>query len=758
MMRAKRINTLLVTMAALALVSCAKKSSDEAPQIAAKSESAADEPAASAPPAPPADEERARRPSARGPAPRKKLRKLLASGKKDKVADQVGGEKKEAELSVQTRSWFPETFLFRPLVVTDAAGQAEVVVRVPDRLTTWRVLALAHSRDGAQAGSVTSFLGTLPVYVEPVVPPVLRAGDVVRLPVNLVNTTAAPVTAALKVTAVGAQLTGGAERVTIAASGSAVRHVRLAATRPTKIRLLASLGTADAVVRTVDVIPLGRPVTRSVSGTLAAPRTLQLERAADANPQQGRVRLEVFPGALAILRSELSAATGRGGGLANEAFALLLAGKAPGLMRALGHKPAKAELSDLRDLTMVAMQRVVRRARVMNMTSATLLAEAATVHRDNPVLFRLGQRAVQHIERKQAPDGTCGGASGWTLQRLLVATADCVRAAAGKRKVAVRASGAFERNAERIKDPYTAAAVLSSSVVSDALAARLVKLVLAGIKTRKDGAKVVQVPRGVVRADGTRPGQVEASALAVLALHKTKGAPLADLGAAILAGYSPDRGWGDGRANLVCMQAALRLFRDPIPDKVVVTLSRDGQPVAEQVLTRERLREVLVLEAPAGKPGAGDQQWNITAKPAVPGLGFSLTLTDRVPWKKQQRGIGLELSVTPPTGLTVGRPATLAVRATAPAGKPLSVVVALPAGVQLDRKQLDKLVSATTLTRYKATDAKLTLHAPALPPAKLFAADVRVVPTLAGTLSSGASSLRVSGAVVHLPPAMWTIK
>ncbi len=61
-------------------------------------------------------------------------------------------------------------------MVTDESGQATVPVRVPDRLTRWRVLALAHSRSGAQAGAVTSFAGTLPTYVDPVVPAFLRTG------------------------------------------------------------------------------------------------------------------------------------------------------------------------------------------------------------------------------------------------------------------------------------------------------------------------------------------------------------------------------------------------------------------------------------------------------------------------------------------------------------------------------------------------------------------------------------------------------
>ena len=51
------------------------------------------------------------------------------------------------------------------------------------------------------------------------------------------------------------------------------------------------------------------------------------------------------------------------------------------------------------------------------------------------------------------------------------------------------------------------------------------------------------------------------TALAVLALSGVKDAPLADLGTTLLGGYSIQLGWGDGRANLVAMQAVLSLFQ-----------------------------------------------------------------------------------------------------------------------------------------------------------------------------------------------------
>ena len=234
-----------------------------------------------------------------------------------------------------TRSWFPETFLFEPLVVTDATGAAVVPVRVPDRLTTWRVLALGHSRAGAQGGAVTSFLSTLPTYVDAVVPGQLQRGDRVSLPIQLVNTTDLPVATALSVTATNATLTGGGGARTIPARGSLVERVVLTADRPGRIELTLALRGGDAVKRTIDVLPVGKPVQTTRSGTLAAPRTLAITAPPGSDPATDRVRLHVFPGALALLRRELAVCTARSG-VADDAYALYLGGRATALLTALG--------------------------------------------------------------------------------------------------------------------------------------------------------------------------------------------------------------------------------------------------------------------------------------------------------------------------------------------------------------------------------------------------------------------------------------
>lgn len=650
------------------------------------------------------------------------------------------------------RAWFPETFLFSPLVVTDEQGTAKVDVRVPDRLTTWRVLGLAHSRNGSQAGATTSFQGTLPAYVDPVVPSFLRVGDKVAVPIQLINNSDEGLQTSLKVEVQGGSLVTKQSALSIDAHSSAIRYVEIEATKAGELRLMARMGDSDQVVRTIKVIPTGQPIQQTHSGTLAAPRQIAVKDSKSTGAGNGLVRLSVFPGALALLRSELDACIHRGG-TAEDAFALLLAGQAPELLRSLGDEP---DVEALRTLTILSTQKVMRHARVLSEVSATLIASAAAAHPNNPVLERLATRAISTIESSQAPDGTCGGQSGWTLQRLLVSTADCARAAHESPNVTIRARGAFERHAKEIADPYTAAAILAAQGATGELREALRKQVLEAISDTKDGAKILVVPEGVQRADGVSPSVVEATAVAILALQEVPDAPLSDLGATLLANYAPHWGWGDGRANLVAMQAVVQLFKDPIPDHVQITLTKDGEMVAEGTLTRDKVREVLLLRA-EGIDLSGSHQWRLSAEPAVPGLGFALTLTSWVPWVAKKTP-GSELAIEVPDTIEVGKAVSLKVQALVPSNSAFEIKLHLPAGAQLDKTSLDSLVSTGALQRYEQVDGLVTMHASPLQPAQRFTGVVRIIPTLRGSIQTGPATLKVRSQTSYLPPVRWRVR
>jgi hypothetical protein len=267
------------------------------------------------------------------------------------------------------------------------------------------------------------------------------------------------------------------------------------------------------------------------------------------------------------------------------------------------------------------------------------------------------------------------------------------------------------------------------------------------------------VEQGVVRADGAMPGEAEATALAVLALAGDKAAPMADLGTSLLASYQPGWGWGDGRTNLLCLQAAMALFSEPLPSQVRVVLERDGKTVTEGTFDAKALRDVLSLEAAAAGSG-GAHTWTVRAEPAVPGLGYSLMLSAYVPWKAE-KGQGLELAVKAPSEGKVGMPVEVVVQAASPAGMSLQLRYALPAGVQVDTPSLVRLVIERKVTKYEVEDGALTLSLPPRGAGEPFQASFRVVPTLAGTLQGGASSLFPEGRpdlVSYVPPNRWTVR
>lgn len=546
-----------------------------------------------------------------------------------------------------------------------------------------------------------------------------------------------------------------------------MQYVTLKTTRPGTSAFKAVLGESDAVERNVEVKPAGKLRTTSVGSTLAAPRDVELVGPTDALEGSETVRLQVFPGALALVRSELSAAPYRGG-VADDAYTLLLTGRAPALLRSLGGEPA---MDVIRDLSVLATQRAIRHARAPDVASAVLLAEAAFAHPDNAVLSRLAERLAAQVAAAQRPDGTCQGADGWTLQRLLVTTGGCVQAvrsaqstSAQKQRaiaVAIRALGAFERNLARIDDGYTAAAILASEAASGTIAEALKEKALKGIVTGRDGAKFLTVDEGVVRADGNRPTIAEATALAVLALQgdQKHAAVVADLGTWLLANYSPVYGWGDGQANLAALRAVTALFKTPVPANVKVFLEREGQPVVSGILDAAHLHDVLTLEALVPKSG-GKHRWNVRAEPAVAGLGFCLTLQAHVPWRDEPAS-GLEFTSKFADRLEVGKPVELELTVAAPANTQTRLRIALPAGVQADSPSLDALVAAKTVSHFETEDGAITLHLVALLPGATFQAKLKVVPTLAGTLHAAASTLEPEGRPQlssAFKSAVWVVK
>jgi len=687
------------------------------------------------------------------------------------------GEGAAAAEAPLTRAWFPETFLFAPRLLTDADGNGSLEVRVPDRLTTWRVLALAHSRQGAQAGAVTTFPSQLPVSVDVVTPPFLVAGDRIALPVQLANMTDSTQRRTLTMRATGARLEGSTSSQSIPAQGTTSTTMWLQTAAPGTVAIEAGIGD-DAMVKSVEVLATGQPRQVEASGTLAAPRTVSLSTAdAQGKPiaGSGKLAVRVFPGALAVLRSELGAAAARGS-LQDDGYLMTLSAMLPSLSARLGSPVDDKELLRLRRL---AAQRLARYALSPSLSSATSLAGGAVAHTPDSLLGRTGEHLVAFLAREQRPDGTWGGGSGVSVQQLLVTTADgllALQAAAGtgasdveraestRRATAatIRARGAMERMLPQANDAYTAAAVVMAGAVDDASKRALQDQILKALVSGGDGTKFLHADDGVVRADGQVPDAVEATARAVLALKDFPAAStvLPDLGASVLSSYRPGRGFGDGATNRVALLAVAEVFKDPLPQQVTVTVrAKTGDTdvvIGSETLQGARLHEVLSLSGLL--PTLGDAvQVTLSSDPPLPGLSHVTSLSWSVPFAPPSAEAGLSLERELPRSLRVGTPADLLLRAVAPGGLPVTVVLGLPAGVDVVTRSLEALEEQGTIDSFTVVEGTVTLQAPARAQGELFVAKLVVVPTLAGAVRERLASVSAGGSEVFVPPLVWRI-
>jgi uncharacterized protein YfaS (alpha-2-macroglobulin family) len=127
-----------------------------------------------------------------------------------------------AAAGIRVRADFNALATFAPAVRTDAAGHAQVPVKLPDNLTRYRVMAVAAAGSRQFGQGESAITARLPIMVRPSAPRFLNFGDRLEMPVVVQNQTDAPVEVDVAMRATNARLTAGAgRRVKVAANDRA---------------------------------------------------------------------------------------------------------------------------------------------------------------------------------------------------------------------------------------------------------------------------------------------------------------------------------------------------------------------------------------------------------------------------------------------------------------------------------------------------------------------------------------------------------
>ena len=105
------------------------------------------------------------------------------------VSDAAGGDADdEKDAGVQLRENLNETAFFYPALQTDAKGNVSVKFTLPESVTTWRFMGLAHDKDMNNGMVYGKAVASKKVMVQPNMPRFVRVGDQATIAARISNT------------------------------------------------------------------------------------------------------------------------------------------------------------------------------------------------------------------------------------------------------------------------------------------------------------------------------------------------------------------------------------------------------------------------------------------------------------------------------------------------------------------------------------------------------------------------------------------
>jgi len=121
------------------------------------------------------------------PAKRNQAKRKSVEMDKSIVTKTMGLLQDQTVAKPQIRKNFQETAFFMPVLKTNSKGEIIIAFEVPDSLTKWHFMGLAHTKD-LKIGQISKYLTTVKeLMVTPNVPRFLREGDTVILSTKISN-------------------------------------------------------------------------------------------------------------------------------------------------------------------------------------------------------------------------------------------------------------------------------------------------------------------------------------------------------------------------------------------------------------------------------------------------------------------------------------------------------------------------------------------------------------------------------------------
>ena len=225
----------------------------------------------------------------------------IPEGQKGRRSPGGGGGADGADV---LRSKFQTTAFFLSSVVTDSTGHAVAVAKLPDNLTTFRVMAVAVTAGDRYGSAQTPLLVTKPLLLRPALPRFVRAGDSFTAGgvVNKRNGASATVRVSAEVH--GAQLHGPSDQAATLAvgRGAEVRFPFVIPNQPPdSVTFTLGVPNADRVRLSIPTRPDYTPRAHTIAGALRDTATIQLALPDGTDPTRSTLSVTSGASVLAMI-------------------------------------------------------------------------------------------------------------------------------------------------------------------------------------------------------------------------------------------------------------------------------------------------------------------------------------------------------------------------------------------------------------------------------------------------------------------------
>lgn len=113
---------------------------------------------------------------------------LKIRGNSGAAGDEASAGEIDASEAIQIRKNLNETAFFLPQLVPDSSGNIRFSFSLPEAVTTWKWMSLAHTKDLAFGSNTTTMITRKKIMVQPNAPRFMREGDHMEFSTRIANT------------------------------------------------------------------------------------------------------------------------------------------------------------------------------------------------------------------------------------------------------------------------------------------------------------------------------------------------------------------------------------------------------------------------------------------------------------------------------------------------------------------------------------------------------------------------------------------